>query len=112
MVCQGKAWVSSLSLIPGVYENSNEACTLVFRNQISAKVRNIMISMWTHHVRIHIPQTALSDTALYSEAGYIRGHKYNCSIPVLLLNYCLMLGHEHKNNSECMKPVIVIINCI
>lgn len=107
MVCQGKAWVSSLSPIPGVYDNSHEASTRVFRNQISVKVRNIMISMWTHYIRIHIPQsTGLSGSQLFVVslsgclAGYIRGHKYKCSSPVLLLQYSLILGRHKKNNSK------------
>lgn len=44
VVCQGKAWISSFSPIPGVYGNSNGAYILMFRHQNSVKVRNIMIS--------------------------------------------------------------------
>lgn len=37
VVCEGKAWISSFSPIPGVYGNSDEASVLVFGLQTSEK---------------------------------------------------------------------------
>lgn len=73
VVCEGKAWISSFRPIPGVYGNSNETSIAVFGHQNSVKMRYMVISTWTFHVKIHIPKTALSGSGLCSESPRISG---------------------------------------
>lgn len=74
MVCEGKAWISSFSPIPGVYGNSDEASLAAFGHQNSVKMMYMMISTGTFHVKIHIPKLpCLAQVFVVSLPGFLAG---------------------------------------